>query len=459
MSFGTNLWLELHALVSNSNSQNTINVILVAYLAKCSEYENALYLAEEPSRLYKAALILVEAQMFQQQVDFCISKMLSLMNVDAEVETPYLKYFVSYALLCEIKMRDSSLDILCNYQGFRVLYNNLYSNFAYLSEYGDDSSKLSQKDSSLDDVEYEIMDDFRKISTLQMDILFQIIKFSKCSEQDLKLIDNFFVFFLMNTMVSSTTEDLFNNTKFKLLLSINEQYMIFNKKCHDNLDQKIENKVFKFLLNTSVSQSFIELLFLFFNRTNNDRSLQIMICKLLYLVLTSNSDIVMNFFYLNDLKVLTDVLIREIDNLSASEEYVRNTFLRLLYRLLKYTELSTIEYRKQDLQTVLTQLTRIDNESKNADQLECQNCTITLANKCLSDIAWLALKDKTVTDDNASEVSSFSDSNSVFLAKQNSNTESLAHMYTDPNVNVSIDSLKLKKRPPPPIPRKSKRCM
>ena len=133
---------------------------------------------------------------------------------------------------------------------------------------------------------------------------------------------------------------------------------------------EIENKVYKYLANHTVSKNFVELLLLKFNRIT-DRSLQIMMCKVIYLILTSGPDMAMNFFYLNDLNVFVDVMIRELKDISEDEELIRNTFLRVLFPLLKYTELRTTHYRKEDLLALLSYLSSPDNICSSAELKNC----------------------------------------------------------------------------------------
>ncbi|KAH3902675.1 Ldb17p SCDLUD_000258 [Saccharomycodes ludwigii] len=433
-------WNGLLDLTGVESKNKPINTILVSYLTTCSEGRNKKFLSSKAD-LDKSALLLVESDRFKENKGFCISKMLSLLAIDF-VDTS-LKNYISFILLCEISLNPSSLDTLCEYQGFTVLYNNIYSHFAYLSKYGENSSKTSVEDSDLNEIEYEIMDEFRKVSILEMDLLFEIFKYCKNTITELQLIDDFFVYFLMSTIISDTTEDTFNNTKFKLLLGINEQYIMFGYK------YEIENKVFKFLMNTSVSQSFVELLLLKFNRITHDRTLQIMICKIIHLVLTSTPEIAKDFFYLNDLKVLVDVLIRELNNISEDEEAIRNTFLRVLYPLLKFTEIANEQYRKCDLINLLTYLsksTTLASSSSPCDSTkELSELTAHLAQKCLTDIPWL----KEENSDEATSISSDFSVASTFIKNK-------PHIYRNPEYSVSADSIRTRKRPPPPIPRKNK---
>lgn len=69
------------------------------------------------------------------------------------------------------------------------------------------------------------------------------------------------------------------------------------------------------------------------------------------------------FFYSNDLKVLIDILMRQLENFEQSEES-RFESLDILYRVLYVTEYSKYLYRQPDLKRVLGYLSQ---EEDNGD--------------------------------------------------------------------------------------------
>lgn len=362
---------------------NVANSCLVNFLKvstdKYKEYINS------DKDIYRISLMLTESQIFQNHKDFCISKLLSLLNIDLlELN---MKFIISYVLLFETKKDLNSVEIILKYQGFTVIYNTLYTQFAYLSKYGENNDIYGANPSmgkELTDIDICIIDEMKQISTVLMDIMFQIFKFCKCSIANVQLMDDFFVHFLITSIRSDTLDDLFNNAEFKLLLALNEQYMMFNK------DYSIENKVLKYLINNSVNKNFTELLLLKFNRTK-DATLQIMMSKILYLILSNTSNhIAEGFFYLNDLNVFVDVLIRELQDISDQDEVLRNTFLRVLIPLLKNTELSKTHYRKEELIRLLKYLCVFDNICSDNNILPEHKTTVKLAFKCLNEVPWLA---------------------------------------------------------------------
>ena len=56
------------------------------------------------------------------------------------------------------------------------------------------------------------------------------------------------------------------------------------------------------------------------DETEEDRCLQLLILKMLYLLFTTSGT--QEYFYMNDLRVLVEVFIRELNDLSDEEESV-----------------------------------------------------------------------------------------------------------------------------------------
>lgn len=77
-----------------------------------------------------------------------------------------------------------------------------------------------------------------------------------------------------------------------------------------------------------------------------ETSLQLLILKLLYLLFTTPSTY--EYFYTNDLRVLVDVIIRNLLDLPLSANPLRHTYLRVLYPLLEHTQLQYPPHYKRD---------------------------------------------------------------------------------------------------------------
>ena len=141
-------------------------------------------------------------------------------------------------------------------------------------------------------------------------------------------------------------------------LVLNEQYMV---SAHDpgpsqNL-RPLPNKVIEVLSQYgSVYKTFGENIILLLNR-ESETSLQLLILKLLYLLFTTPATY--EYFYTNDLRVLVDVMIRNLLDLPLSATALRHTYLRVLYPLLAHTQLQNPDdhYKREELLKLLHMMT------------------------------------------------------------------------------------------------------
>ncbi len=107
----------------------------------------------------------------------------------------------------------------------------------------------------------------------------------------------------------------------------------------------LTNRVIKILgLHGPMYRTFGENIILLLNR-ETETSLQLLILKLLYLLFTTKATY--EYFYTNDLRVLLDVIIRNLLDLPNDSMSLRHTYLRVLYPLLTHTQLSQAPYYKR----------------------------------------------------------------------------------------------------------------
>ncbi|AMD20491.1 HDL253Wp [Eremothecium sinecaudum] len=387
-------YLESQLEPCDCTDEAKVNEALVCYLQIATESYHDYIVNDQD--LYRTALTIIKSEVFESNREFCISKMLSLVSI--ETLEMNMKFIICYILLCHCKSDASSLDYMLEYQGFTVIYNCLYSQFAYLDKYDveDNGRGRELPTEPVTDLDLEIVEDFKKISTVLLDLLFQILKYSKCEHSSLQKVDSFFVCYMMRTVRSDSLDDIFSNSKFRVLLALNEQYMISLQK------EDLNNLVLEYLLNDEISRNFVELLLLQFNRVV-DKPLQIMMCKLIYLVLSLDKETALHFFYVNDLHVFIDVLIRNLTNISEDEEGLRNTFLRVLYPLLKNTEWSSTYYRMEDLVKILDHLSYLDNICQTNEVKPEHLVTSKLSLKCLNEIKLMSQQgqsEKTIRNKN-----------------------------------------------------------
>ena len=88
---------------------------------------------------------------------------------------------------------------------------------------------------------------------------------------------------------------------------------------------------------------------------SDEKSLQLLTLKLLYLLFTTPPTY--EYFYTNDLRVLVDILIRNLLDLPEDESSLRHTYLRVLYPLLEHTQLQHPPYyKREEIRKLLTVL-------------------------------------------------------------------------------------------------------
>ena len=115
----------------------------------------------------------------------------------------------------------------------------------------------------------------------------------------------------------------------------------------------LTNRVIKILSqHGSKYMTFGENIILLLNR-ETETSLQLLILKLLYLLFTTRAT--HEYFYTNDLRVLLDVIIRNLLDLPNELVSLRHTYLRVLYPLLAHTQLTEPpHYKREEIIKVLS---------------------------------------------------------------------------------------------------------
>jgi hypothetical protein len=107
----------------------------------------------------------------------------------------------------------------------------------------------------------------------------------------------------------------------------------------------VTNRVVKVLSVHGPSfRTFGENIILLLNR-ETETSQQLLILKLLYLLFTTSATY--EYFYTNDLRVLLDVIIRNLLDLPSEANMLRHTYLRVLAPLLAHTQLSQPPHYKR----------------------------------------------------------------------------------------------------------------
>ena len=169
-------------------------------------------------------------------------------------------------------------------------------------------------------------------------------------------------------------------------LVLNEQYMLASTDSitdPDGNSTPVTNRIVKCLSYHGPSfRTFGENIILLLNR-ETETSLQLLILKLLYLLFTNKAT--HEYFYTNDLRVLLDVIIRNLMDLPDEKISLRHTYLRVLYPLLAHTQLSEPPYYKQD---EILRVVKILRGSQNAHFAPADETTLRLVER-VSKVKWI----------------------------------------------------------------------
>lgn len=230
-------------------------------------------------------------------------------------------------------------------------------------------------------------------------LLYDTCRVQRIGKTNLKLINNDFVLRLFMITANIDHGSMEAKSAVQLLVALNEQYMItevaestpVNSESMEeddmwsvsssNCDQ---NLVFEALRSyCSECHSFGEHLVFIINR-ERETNLQMLILKLLYLIFKHPETC--DLFYTNDLAVLVDVFIRELYDLPSESVEVRQTYLRVLYPMLKHSQLNNPPHYKRD--QLLRVLLCVNGSFSPLKFFKVDDLTKSLVFKCLS-VDWL----------------------------------------------------------------------
>lgn len=215
-----------------------------------------------------------------------------------------------------------------------------------------------------------------KLRSLSVRLLYEVCRSQKLTMPELRIFNNAFIDRLFD-LVEETRDkedDTFNYSLIKLIVALNEQFMVAsmpqqhlgkgipgtNSQAH-SLESGSEgkNRVLNILMRRlNLSRTFGENMIFMLNRASNrsieDRCMQVLVLKLLYLLFTTEGT--SEYFYTNDLCVLVDVFLRELLDMDEDSESLRHTFLRVLHPLLTKTQLRTYPYKRPQIVRALESL-------------------------------------------------------------------------------------------------------
>ncbi|KAA1472000.1 hypothetical protein DENSPDRAFT_150921 [Dentipellis sp. KUC8613] len=245
------------------------------------------------------------------------------------------------------------------------------------------------------------------LRSLSVRLLYEVCRASKLSVQELRIFDDSFIEHLFD-MVEQTRnmqDDTFNYSVIKLIVALNEQFMVAALKGPNseatrqtNANQLGDNRVLQVLVTRlGLSQTFGENMIFMLNRASRspeDLVMQLLVLKMLYMLFTTKGTC--EYFYTNDLCVLVDVFLRELADLDEDAESLRHTYLRVLHPLLTKTQLRQTPYKRPQIVRALESLI------SNPDIREVTPTTKRLVERCLGGEWCLNLR-KTANEDLAAQ--------------------------------------------------------
>jgi len=230
--------------------------------------------------------------------------------------------------------------------------------------------------------------DDARLHRLLLELLYEMCRMQRLSDEDLGHVDDDFIKYLFQIIeeLSDDVNDPYHYPVIRVLLVLNEQYMVAATTSAES--PPLTNRVIKILsLHGQVFMTFGENIILLLNR-ETETSLQLLILKLLYLIFTTKAT--HEYFYTNDLRVLLDVIIRNLLDLPNELVSLRHTYLRVLYPLLAYTQLSEPPHYKRE---EIIKLLSILGGSLNAHFAPADETTVRLVGR-VGQVPWLRDEDE-----------------------------------------------------------------
>ncbi|GAA5913811.1 Ldb17p [Sporobolomyces salmoneus] len=212
-------------------------------------------------------------------------------------------------------------------------------------------------------------------------VLYEVCRVQKLSPDELSYFTFPFVSHLFSLVerTRDAEDETFNYTLIKLLIALNEQFMVSalpvlplgsqaqlpppilptNAK-KEMKPMRGPNFVLEVLKEKGdTCKTFGENIIFILNRsdgTPDSLCVSLLILKVLYLLFTTSGT--QEFFYTNDLCVLVDVFIRELHDLGEESEGLKHTYLRVLHPLMTNTQMRHHPYKRPELRKILETLIR-----------------------------------------------------------------------------------------------------
>ncbi|TVY91219.1 Protein dip1 [Lachnellula willkommii] len=311
--------------------------------------------------------------------------------------------------------------------------------------------------------------DDARLHRMLLELLYEMSRMQRLSAEELGQVDDEFVIYLFQMIeeLSDDVDDPYHYPIIRVLLVLNEQWMVTSASSPiDSASPPLTNRVIKILsLQGSRYMTFGENIILLLNR-ETETSLQLLILKLLYLLFTTHATY--EYFYTNDLRVLLDVIIRNLLDLPNELDSLRHTYLRVLYPLLAHTQLNQPPHYKRD---EIVKVLSILGCSANAHWEPADETTLRLVER-VARVPWLRDDDiqegevarkllgislspsQSASSISVVDVAAVMEKPGVQTPSRKSEFEEVLQDKQESEIEVKIESptRRGRRHPPPPIP-------
>ncbi|KAK9482588.1 hypothetical protein V1527DRAFT_333143 [Lipomyces starkeyi] len=240
------------------------------------------------------------------------------------------------------------------------------------------------------DVLWHRRDDGPRLHQIFLELLYEMCRVQRLQYSDMEAVSHDFVEYLFQAVEHNEDydNDPYSYSVIRILLVLNEQYMLLANHVASsgkNYEQ-LENRVVSILARKGPTyKTFGTNIIILLNR-EREPCLQLLILKMLYELFTTETTF--EYFYTNDLRVLTDVFIRELHDLPDDSETLRHTFLRVLHPLLAHSQLRHSHYKHEELVKLLKSLA---GTSRSAHYLPISETMARLVSRCMR-VPWLSFR-------------------------------------------------------------------
>ncbi|KAI1082628.1 hypothetical protein F5B20DRAFT_510231 [Whalleya microplaca] len=352
------LWIELDKVVAtqcHADDHGTIDDALRSWLYLTSRYREEFSVSEDD--VASCSHCLLKGELFQTSPEYVRTQIIySLL----QEEEPGPLYVIASFLLLDGRNDETTFKMMVQMDCFHRLLELI----------------IGRKETDPD------------LHRLLLELMYAMSRIEQLRIEDLLHVDDAFVTYLFKLIeeFSDDAQDPYHYAIIRVLLVLNEQYMVVSTTAVTNSTSPpapLTNKVVKCLgLRGSKFRTFGENIILLLNR-ETETSLQLLILKLLYLLFTTKATY--EYFYTNDLRVLLDVIIRNLLDLPNEMISLRHTYLRVLYPLLAHTQLNQPPHYKKD---EILKVIRILADSDNTHFAPADETTLRLVDR-VSKVKWL----------------------------------------------------------------------